>query len=166
MPKKENYSIKANDTRRNFIKKSVIGIGSIAIGSSPLSMKGGNIDTNVKRKGDQRLSLRKLKDWESLGYGMFIHFGMSTYLGKEKPDGSADPSLYAPDNLDVDQWISVAKEAGMKYAVLTTKHVAGHCLWPSKYTDYTVANSTNRTDVVLQLVNACKKYGIKHGIYY
>src|SRR5690606_40831178 len=58
-------------------------------------------------------------------------------------------------------WMAVAKEAGMKYAVLTTKHVAGHCLWPSKHTDYTVAHSGNTKDVVGTFVNACRKYGIK-----
>ncbi len=156
-----------NSKRRGFIKSSVLGAGSLIIGvPSLLNAKTDDIGNIQRDKGDQRLSLRKLKTWESLGYGMFIHFGMSTYEGKELPDGSADLSLYAPDNLDVDQWISVAKEAGMKYAVLTTKHVAGHCLWPSKYTDYTVANSTNKTDVVLQFVNACKKYGVTPGFYY
>jgi len=54
----------------------------------------------------------------------------------------------------------------MKYAVLTAKHESGHCLWPSQYTDYTVANSTNKTDVVEQFVEACRKKGVKPGLYY
>jgi alpha-L-fucosidase len=66
----------------------------------------------------------------------------------------------------VDQWIRVAYEAGMKYAVLTTKHVAGHCLWPSKHTDYHVGTSGNPTDVVAEFVKACRKYGIMPGFYY
>jgi alpha-L-fucosidase len=54
----------------------------------------------------------------------------------------------------------------MKYIVLTTKHVAGHCLWPSKCTDYTVANSTNKTNVVEKFCKACEKRGVLPGFYY
>jgi alpha-L-fucosidase len=97
---------------------------------------------------------------------MFIHFGMSTYVQNELPDGKAPAAAYAPDRLDVDQWVSVARDAGMKYIVLTTKHVAGHCLWPSKHTDYTVANSANKTDVVEAFVTACQKRGVLPGFYY
>lgn len=119
-----------------------------------------------KEKGDQRLSLKKLKQWEVMQYGMFIHFGMSTFTGDELDNGQSDAKRYAPDNPDPDQWMAVAKEAGMKYAVLTTKHVAGHCLWPSQHTDYTVATSGNTKDVVRAFVDACRKYGIKPGFYY
>jgi alpha-L-fucosidase len=116
--------------------------------------------------GGQRLSLEQLRKWESLQYGMFIHFGMSTFVNNELPDGKAPAATYAPDRLDVDQWVSVARDAGMKYIVLTTKHVAGHCLWPSKCTDYTVANSTNKTNVVEKFCTACAKRGVLPGFYY
>lgn len=119
-----------------------------------------------RKRGAQRLGLEQLRKWESLGYGMFIHFGMSTYVGKELPSGKEPAMLYAPDRLDVDQWVSVARDAGMRYAVLTAKHVAGHCLWPSKYTDYTVANSANKTDVVEAFVKACERRGVLPGLYY
>ncbi len=116
--------------------------------------------------GAQRLSLAKLHAWEKLGYGMFIHFGMSTFDGAELSSGNTPSTRYAPDRLDVDQWISVARDAGMKYAVLTTKHVAGHCLWPTKQTDYSVATSGNRTDVVEAFVRACERRGVMPGFYY
>ena len=96
-------------------------------------------------KGAQRLSLDALRRWEALHYGMFIHFGMSTYDGDEISEGDKPSTLYAPDKLDVDQWVSVARDAGMKYAVLTTKHCAGHCLWPTGLNDYHVGTSSNRT---------------------
>jgi alpha-L-fucosidase len=96
---------------------------------------------------------------------MFIHFGMSTFLG-ELPDGTASAGTYSPDQLDVDSWVRLARDAGMKYAVLTAKHVAGHCLWPSAHTDYTVANSGNKTDVVNAFVESCRKHGVKPGLYY
>lgn len=114
----------------------------------------------------QRLSIDKLKAFEALEYGMFIHYGMSTFVQNELPDGTQDPSVYAPDKLDVDQWVCVARDAGMKYAILTTKHVAGHCLWPSAYTDYTVANSSNKVNVVEEFCKSCEKRGILPGFYY
>jgi alpha-L-fucosidase len=122
--------------------------------------------TNTNESGAQRLSLEQLQKWEALKYGMFIHYGMSTYTGSELPDGSHPSTLYAPDKLDVDQWVSVARDAGMKYAVLTTKHVAGHCLWPTKLNDYHVGTSGNKTDVVEAFVNACEKRRVLPGFYY
>ncbi len=121
---------------------------------------------NQNKKGSQRLSMEKLKEWEVMEYGMFIHFGMSTFDGQELSKGDKSSSLYNPSQLDVDQWILVARDAGMKYAVLTTKHVSGHCLWPTKYTDYHIGTSSNKTDVVGAFVNACNKYGLLPGFYY
>ena len=114
----------------------------------------------------QRLPLERLRAFEALGYGMFIHYGMSTFLANELPNGKDPATAYAPTNLDVGQWISVARDAGMKYAILTTKHVAGHCLWPSKLTDYTVAHSADTTDVVGAFVTACRERGLLPGFYY
>ena len=68
--------------------------------------------------------------------------------------------------VDADQWISTAREAGMKYVILVTKHVDGFCLWNSQYTDYDVASSGNKTNVVEAVAKACKKYGVGLGIYY
>lgn len=116
--------------------------------------------------GSQRLSKEQLEHWEALKFGMFIHFGMSTYDGQELSKGDLPATAYNPDKLDVDQWVSVARDAGMKYAVLTTKHVAGHCLWPSKHTDYHVGNSGNTTDVVEAFVTSCERRGILPGFYY
>lgn len=116
--------------------------------------------------GSQRLSVDQLRKWESLGYGMFIHFGVSTFLGEELPEGNAPTATYNPDRLNVAQWVSVARDAGMKYAILTTKHVAGHCLWPSRHSYYTVANSGNPTDVVEEFCKACESRGVLAGLYY
>ncbi len=119
-----------------------------------------------ERRGGGRLSMDRLREWEELRYGMFIHFGMSTFTGQELPDGNHPSSLYNPDKLNVDQWISTASDAGMKYAVLTTKHVSGHCLWASKHTDYHVGTSGNPSDVLELFVKACRKYNIVPGFYY
>lgn len=117
-------------------------------------------------RGAQRLTLEQLRAWEALGYGMFIHFGMSTYDGEELSKGDKPSTFYNPTKLDVGQWISVARDAGMKYAVLTTKHVAGHALWPTKLNDYHVGTSSNRTDVVAAFVKACEQRGVMPGFYY
>ncbi len=109
-----------------------------------------------------------LAEWEKLKYGMFIHFGMSTFTGDRFGIGAAheSPSTYAPSQLDVKQWIQVAKRAGMKYAVLTAKHHSGFCLWPSEVDDYSVKSGGDRTDVVAEFMKACKEEGVKPGLYY
>jgi alpha-L-fucosidase len=107
-----------------------------------------------------------IADWEALKYGMFIHFGMSTFTGHEFGGIPAKSTVFNPTHLDVDQWIHTAREAGMKYAVLTTKHCYGHALWPTKASDYSVATSSVKTDVVRQFVDACRKYDVKPGFYY
>lgn len=117
-------------------------------------------------RGNQRLPMERLREWESLRYGMFIHFGIGTFSGRITPNSQPAASEYAPGRLDVDQWVSVARDAGMKYAVLTAKHIAGHCLWPTRHTDYSVASSGNKTDVVAAFVKACEQRGVRPGLYY
>lgn len=113
-----------------------------------------------------------IQAWRQLKYGMFIHYGMSTFDGVELSDGKTPAEKFAPTAQDVDQWVRVAKEAGMKYAVLTAKHVAGFCLWDSKVSwkgaeySYDVGASSVKTDIVGEFVKACGKYGIVPGIYY
>jgi alpha-L-fucosidase len=113
-----------------------------------------------------------IQAWRQLKYGMFIHYGMSTFDGVELSDGKTPVERFKPTAQDVDQWVRVARDAGMKYAVLTAKHVAGFCLWDSKVLwkgaeyDYDVGASPVKTDVVGEFVKACGKYGIVPGIYY
>ena len=99
-------------------------------------------------------------------YGMFIHFGINTFHNEEWTDGSKPASSYAPSEIDAEQWIRTAKNAGMKYVILITKHHDGFCLWDSKYTEYDIENSGNKTNVVKAVAKACKKYKIGLGLYY
>jgi len=108
----------------------------------------------------------RLAEWEGLDYGMFVCFSLNSFTGIEMDPGDKPASTYAPTNLEVAQWIRVAKEAGMKYAVLTAKHTPGFCLWDSDDFDYDVASSKDKTDVVAEFMKQCKIYGIKPGIYY
>lgn len=127
---------------------------------------------NLKEKDPYELQKEKISNFQNLKYGMFIHFGMSTFTGREIDGGDMPSTTYAPTDLDVDQWIAVARDAGMKYTVLTSKHVSGHCLWDSKVQwkgkeyDYDVGTSSNTTDVIAEYIKACKKYDVKPGIYY
>ena len=100
------------------------------------------------------------------GYGMFIHFGVNTFNNVEWSDGKLPLKSYHPTSLDCDQWVRVAKEAGFRYVILITKHHDGFCLWDSKYTEYDVAATSVKTDVVAEVSKACKKYGLDLGLYY
>lgn len=99
-------------------------------------------------------------------YGMFIHFGINTFHDEEWTDGTKPVSSYAPVEVDAEQWVKSAKDGGMKYVILVTKHHEGFCLWDSKYTEYDVASSPNKTNVVEAVAKVCKKYGIELGLYY
>ncbi|NQT18092.1 MAG: alpha-L-fucosidase [Planctomycetes bacterium] len=105
-------------------------------------------------------------DWMQLGYGMFIHFGPNTLTSEAWGDGKFPAEKLDFPKLDVAQWAGTAAEAGMKYAVLTSKHHDGLCLWPSKYTDYCVKNSPSKTDIVALFVEEFRKAGLKVGLYY
>lgn len=104
-------------------------------------------------------------------YGMFLHFGMNTFLGKQWSDGSDPAEKYAPPADIGDKaakWVEVAKKAGMRSIVLTTKHHEGFCLWDSRYTDHDVANPAieNKVDIVKAVSDACQEHGIAFAVYY
>jgi alpha-L-fucosidase len=103
-------------------------------------------------------------EWLDLAYGMFIHFGPWTWTGTgdgKFPAASVD----APD-LDARAWARLAAEAGMRYGVLTAKHIDGFCLWPSRHTDYSVAAAPQRRDLVAEFAEAFRAEGLKVGLYY
>lgn len=103
--------------------------------------------------------------WYDLGFYAFIHFGVNTFTDREWGVGGEPESLFNPTELDCDQWVEAIKSAGMKGMVLTCKHHDGFCLWPSAYTEHSVKNSPCRRDVVREAADACRRGGIKFGIY-
>lgn len=106
--------------------------------------------------------------WQEMEYYAFLHYSTNTYTDQEWGYGDDDPKIFNPGKLDCRQWARVCKEAGMKGIILTAKHHSGFCLWPSKYTEYSVKNSPwrgGKGDIVRDLANACKEYSLKLGIY-
>lgn len=143
----------------------------------------------------QRVDADKVAWFKDAKFGMFIHWGLysilaGSYNGHTLPDESfkEGKSWYAewvqkrlevpdaeyqalaktfdPINFDADAWIKEAKNAGMRYFVITSKHHDGFALWDSKYSDFNIMNTPYKKDILEQLVKACKKYGMKYGFYY
>jgi len=106
-----------------------------------------------------------LKKWESYRLGAFVCFNTNQFTGEELCK-TRDPKVYNPQHLDVAGWVAAFKAAGMKYAVLTTRHTSGFLLWNSATSDFDVASSGNPTDVCKEFANECRKQGLVPAFYY
>lgn len=106
--------------------------------------------------------------WQEAGFGLFLHFGVNTFHGMEWSDGTLDPAMFDPRDLDAAQWVQTAVDAGAQYAVFTAKHHDGFCLWPTATTAYSVKSAAwrgGKGDVVGELAAACEAAGLKLGLY-
>jgi len=134
------------------------------------------VQYDIPRETDEARAAR-LAPWQADRFGMFIHFGLYSLAGRHEwvksieaiPDDVYDGKYFTrfnPDKFDAKKWAKAAKAAGMKYAVLTTKHHEGFCLWDSKYTDYKITNTPFKRDLVREYVDACRAEGLKVGFYH
>ena len=109
-------------------------------------------------------------------FGMFIHWGIYSILGLheqalaryslDKEKYEALMHSFNPEKYDPEKWVLLAKEAGMKYICITTKHHDGFCMWDTKYTDYNIMNTPYGKDVTKMLADACHKHGMLLSFYY
>ncbi|MDP6849242.1 MAG: alpha-L-fucosidase, partial [Kiritimatiellia bacterium] len=126
----------------------------------------------------------RMQWWRDARLGMFIHWGLYAVPAGEWngngnhaewirhtakiPKGTYDKFLgqFNPTRFDADQWVSMAKGAGMKYIVITSKHHDGFCLWPSKLTEYDIESTPFKRDILGELTAACEKHGVKMCFYH
>lgn len=106
--------------------------------------------------------------WQQMETLAFVHFGLNTFDDKEWGYGDVSPQIFNPQKLNCEQWAQTFVKAGIKEVIITAKHHDGFCLWPTHLTDYCIRNSpykNGKGDVVGELAAACKKYGLKFGVY-
>lgn len=128
---------------------------------------------DLRNKPDRE---EEFKDW---GLGMFVHWSFDSQLGSvishSMDFASRDyldryinelPKTFDPQDYDPDQWMKVAKLAGAKYMVFTTKHHNGFCMWDTKTTDFGIMNTPYGKDIVRSFVDSCRKHDLKVGFYY
>ena len=120
--------------------------------------------TNDKRLISIVPSQRQLA-FQQLEFYAFIHFTVNTFTDKEWGDGTESPEIFDPCCLDAEQWVKAVMSAGMKGLILTCKHHDGFCLWDTKTTAHNVMHSPCGRDIVREVSDACRKHGIRFGVY-
>jgi alpha-L-fucosidase len=125
---------------------------------------------------DQAATDRAISDWRDKRFGMFVHWGpvslagteISWSRGKDVPNEEYDQlyKRFNPTAFDANQWAQLAKDTGMKYLVITSKHHDGFCLWPSEYTDYNISHTPFKRDILKELRAACDAHGVQFCTYF
>ncbi len=125
-------------------------------------------EADLVRKASQVRPTERQIAWQRLERTAFLHFGVNTFTGLEWGTGDEDPDVFQPTGLDTDQWASALRDGGFRLAILTVKHHDGFVLYPSRYTDHTVASSSWRGgqgDVLRSFADSMRRHGLKVGVY-
>ena len=141
----------------------------------------GETDPDAGGSGIVRATPEQIQQWQDMRFGMFIHWGPVSLTGKEIGWSRASEdsettthwkeydqlhTKFNPTEFSARDWVTTAKNAGMKYVVLTSKHHDGFCLWDSAYTDYDIMSTPFKRDVLKELTDECKRQGLEFGPYY
>jgi len=155
-----------------FQKKTMLAIALLIAGINPVFSQ--HLPSIFNEPSSQKLS--RMKWWTDARFGMFIHWGLYSlgarheWLKHNEHMTNEEYQRYFeefnPDHFEPKKWAAAAKAAGMKYAVLTTKHHDGFCLFDSKYTSYKAINTPAKRDLVKEYVDAFRAQGMKIGFYY
>ena len=155
---------------------AVAGVGLPALGQVTPKIDAGPVqiiavgdsDAVIAEKAAKVLPRENQKTWMRLENTFFLHFGPNTFRGLEWGDGREDPAIFNPTALDAEQWVRSMKEAGGRMIILVAKHHDGLNLWPTRYSEHSVAASPwrgGKGNLVREVADAARKYGVKLGIY-
>ena len=161
---------------RNIVLVSVLLALQIGC-NGPIEKPAGNSnETRTVKLGNKPERLEWLQD---AGFGMFVHWSMDSQVGSvisHSMVGASDaymdkfvnelPKTFNPKRYDPEEWVVLAKLAGMKHVVFSTKHHSGFCMWDTKTTNFNIMNTAYGRDVIPEYVKACRKHGLGVGFYY
>ena len=168
------------------MKRSLVVVGLLLLAGWVIPASAGAVQSGTPQDGLLQASPQDIEWFRDARFGLFIHWGPVSQKGTEiswsRLGAGIEPprkrrvipweeydSLYKtfnPTQFDAKKWVRIAKSAGMKYLVFTTKHHDGFCMFDTKMTDYKITNSPFKRDIVAETAKACHAEGMKLGFYY